>query len=70
MKILEIGTKEVKPKSEREYVRRCKMCGCKFTYKLKEERLSTYMDDIANIINCPQCGHTIQIWFRIPYIKL
>ena len=52
MKILISG----KNKKEKETVITCN-CSCKFSFTKSEARLHTAPNDVAYIVNCPECNH-------------
>lgn len=56
MKIIKKGTK-ITP-DEKVYVRKCRVCGCKFTY-MEEDMHMTMIDTMAgyNYVVCPQCSY-------------
>lgn len=56
MKILEKGTK-ILP-HEVVYVKRCRNCGCKFTYTKNNMINTHYGYDDTYILICPQCHYS------------
>lgn len=54
MKILKKGTKTL-PK-DIVYIKKCRTCGCIFTYTLKDVYYS-YINDMNEYVRCPQCGY-------------
>lgn len=47
--IIKKGTKI--PPNKRIYLKKCRTCGCKFTYQEKDMFRCDY-------VSCPQCGYT------------
>lgn len=58
MEIIEKGTKTLL--QERVYVMKCRICGCKFTYKIENIEWSYGGEEI---IMCPQCNNYIDVPF-------
>lgn len=56
MKILKNGNKV--PYDEREYLAKCKSCGCQFSYKEKNKYF-TY--DGEEYVFCPQCKFSVSV---------
>ena len=56
MKIIKKGTK-ITP-DEKVYIRKCRVCGCKFTY-MEEDMRMTITDPMTSCkyVVCPQCSY-------------
>lgn len=55
MKIIKKGTKTLP--EEVVYVTRCKVCGCKFTYTIKNITFSIFPEELSGKLRCPQCKY-------------
>lgn len=55
MKIIKKGTKT--PPDKFTYVKKCEVCGCKFTY-MEEDIKKVCVEDITKIV-CPQCNYWV-----------
>lgn len=61
IKIIKKGYK-IKPE-DIIYVKKCYVCGCKFTYQLYDLHMG--YDDVY--ITCPDCGYYCNIFFKKKY---
>lgn len=61
MEIIKRGTKTWP--HEIVYVTKCKRCGCKFTYTIRDFKYMGF--DYEKVIECPQCRG----WVYAPLIK-
>lgn len=61
IKIIKKGYK-IKPE-DIVYVKKCYVCGCKFTYQLYDLHMG--YDDVY--ITCPDCGYYCNIFFKKKY---
>ena len=62
MKIIKKGTKT--PPDKQIYVKKCEVCGCKFTY-MEEDIDFTIIPDYYRFLRCPQCEYLV----TVPFIK-
>lgn len=46
------------------YVKKCRTCGCIFTYQLKD---IDYYCDLDRYVECPNCGYSCDIIFNKKY---
>ena len=58
MKIIKKGTKT--PPDKFTYVKKCEVCGCKFTYTL-DDIDCTIIPDYHRFLNCPQCEYRVSV---------
>lgn len=63
--IKEKGTKEKKVKNP-TYIKRCRSCGCLFTYQREDIYLPEF-DYYLNYVYCPQCQNHCSILFDRRY---
>ena len=63
--IKEKGTKKKKVKNP-TYIKRCRSCGCLFTYQ-REDIYLTEFDYYLNYVHCPQCEKYCPILFDRKY---
>lgn len=62
MKIIKKGTKTLP--EEIVYVKKCKVCGCKFTYTKEDINFITFQVSYR-FLECPQCEYRVPV----PIIK-
>lgn len=60
MKIIKKGMKTLP--EDIAYIKKCKTCGCIFTYTLKDTYYS-YISYTAEYIRCPQCQYSSVVPF-------
>ena len=58
MKIIKKGTKT--PPDKQIYVKKCEVCGCKFTYTLNDIDCAI-IPDYYRFLNCPQCEYRVSV---------
>ena len=58
MKIIKKGTKT--PPDKFTYIKKCEVCGCKFTYTL-DDIGCTIFPDYHRFLNCPQCEWRVSV---------
>ena len=62
MKIIKKGTKTLP--DEIDYIKKCEVCGCKFTYTTRDIDF-TIFPDYHHFLKCPQCECCV----TVPTIK-
>ena len=58
MKIIKKGTKT--PPDKFTYIKKCEVCGCKFTYTLNDIDCAI-IPDYYQFLNCPQCEYRVSV---------
>ena len=56
IKRIKKGTKIIP--DEKVYIRKCRVCGCKFTYMEEDAMLSWFSE---NYLKCPQCSYKVSM---------
>lgn len=62
MKIIEKGTRPLP--EEIVYIKKCEVCGCKFTYTIEDMFVNVFWK-YDRSITCPQCKCCV----KVPFIK-
>lgn len=58
MKIIKKGTKT--PPDKFTYIKKCEVCGCKFTYTLNDIDCAI-IPGYYRFLNCPQCEYRVSV---------